>query len=121
MVWFVSELLWNVSIFFRDEPEKIIGTMRNFRMFREKSGVLFGKQANCRGMIESNGREFWADAATELEDDAGCDLFRKLNEVFSGQGEYERMNKLVSQTRTINRNRQSHQITEILVELKMFF
>ncbi len=40
---------------------------------------------------------------------------------YAGQGESERMNKSVKATRTIKRNRQTHEVTAAYVELKNWF
>ena len=51
----------------------------------------------------------------------GAELFRKFVNGYAGQGESERMNKSVKATRSIKRNRQSHQVTAAYVELKKWF
>ena len=51
----------------------------------------------------------------------GSELFRKLVNGYAGQGESERMNKMVKNFRTTNRNRQSHAVTNSYMELDMIY
>ena len=51
----------------------------------------------------------------------GCEVFRKLVNGYSGQGESERMNKQVKKFRTTTRNRQSHLVTSAYMELDSIY
>lgn len=58
---------------------------------------------------------------SELECQFVCGFFRKLCNCFAGQGESERLNKLVKRFRTNVRNRQSHAMTQAWLELESYF
>jgi len=67
---------------------------------------------------DPNPNKFWA-AATQAVGSIGTEVARFLVNAFAGQGASERMNKKVKLFRTVNRNRQSHKVTEAYVEISM--
>ena len=61
--------------------------------------------------------DFFKVACAVSDDLVGLELFRKLANGYSGQGESERMNKQVKKFRTTTRNKQTHAVTSAYMEL----
>ena len=78
---------------------------------------MFSQQKFIFSASNSSTDDFWKVASNVSEDDTGIDLFRKLVNGYSGQGESERMNKQVKKFRTTNRNRQTYATTSAYMEL----
>ena len=62
---------------------------------------------------------FWKVSTLVVSE--GSELFRKLVNGYAGQGESERMNKMVKKFRTTLRNRQTHAVTSSYMELDMIY
>jgi hypothetical protein len=99
--------------------EKQIQALKNYQDFRSKSGALFGTPKVIYAAKNRSADDFWA--ITSAVDPTGCELFRKLVNGYSGQGESERMNKQVKKFRTTSRNRQTHAVTSAYMELDLTY
>ena len=97
-------------------PRDQVAAIVQYENFRSKSGI-FSQLKFTFSASNSSPNDFWKVASNVSEDDTGIDLFRKLVNGYSGQGESERMNKQVKKFRTTNRNRQTHSITSAYMEL----
>ena len=97
-------------------PRDQVAAIVQYENFRSKSGI-FAQQKFQFSASNSSPDDYWKVASNVSEDDTGIDLFRKLVNGYSGQGESERTNKQVKKFRTTNRNRQTHVITSAYMEL----
>ena len=66
----------------------------------------------------SNPDDFYIIACSLSDEVVGLELYRRLINGYSGQGESERMNKQVKKHRTTFRNQQHHASTSALMELE---
>lgn len=96
--------------------EEQIQAISTYNNFRNKSGDIFGLPRTFMAATSFPPDTFWS-VASNMENSIGCDLFRKLVNGYSGQGESERMNKQVKKFRTTNRNRRTQIITSSYMEL----
>ena len=87
-----------------------------YNSFRSRSGNIFGLPRTTLAAANFTADVFWS-VASSMADSTGCELFRKLVNGYSGQGESERMNKQVKKFRTTTRNRQTQAITASYMEL----
>ena len=62
---------------------------------------------------------FWK--VSKLAFTEGSELFKKLVNGYAGQGESERMNKMVKKFRSTERNRQTHIVTSSYMELDIIY
>ena len=105
-----SQALNNIIMrYYKDDISKQNEAFKIYSDFREKSGVHFGGRNLDHIARTGTADDFWA--WTSLADKTGTELFRKLVNGYSGQGESEQMNKQVKKHRTTVRNRQSHIVT----------
>ena len=84
-----------------------IQALKNYQDFRSQSGTLIGTRKLIYAAKNRIVDDFWSISCAF--DPIGCELFRKLVNGYSGQGESERMNKQVKKFRTTTRNRQTHE------------
>ena len=90
-----------------------------FQNLRTKTDI-FGSERVIRYMrseVKPPPDAFYSMMSALTDDLVGVELFRKLVNGYSGQGESERMNKQVKKFRTTTRNRQSHAVTSAYMEL----
>lgn len=102
-----------------EDVDKQIEALKNFQNFRSKSGELFGSPRLIHAGRNNTADDFWSLAV--MVEPVGCEVFRKLVNGYSGQGESERMNKQVKKFRTTTRNRQSHLVTSAYMELDSIY
>ena len=79
---------------------------------------MFASAKFKHAALDSSPDDFYKVACSVSDDLVGLELFRKLINGYSGQGESERMNKQVKKHRTTIRNPQQHDCTAALMELE---
>ena len=84
---------------------------------RSKTG-LFADPRMKLSADTSTPDDFYIIACSLSDEVVGLELYRKLINGYSGQGESERMNKQVKKHRTTVRNQQHHAATSALMELE---
>ena len=102
-----------------DESGNQACALHEYNLFRRREGPYFGAKVAIRTLRQFGPDAFWESAA--VFHPIGSELFRKLTNGFAGQGESERLNKAVGRVRSINRNRQHHEVTCAWVELGNFY
>jgi len=106
--------------FYKCDDEGETRARKVYSEYIHKQGLFFGNKDRVQAAI--NNGKFWEVAQTYYDSkDGDCELFRKLYYGYCGQGESERLNKEVKYIRSINRNRQSHAITQAYLELKSLY
>ena len=106
-----------IKRYFYDETEQ---TRKQYELiyqqFREKTGYF----NTLKDVTFDSSDNFWSIAFLHL-DSPVCVFFRKLINGFCGQGESERLNKLVKSVRTKVRNRQAHKTTQAFLKLSSYY
>ena len=103
-----------IDRYYDGDVRKQVEALKVYQDFRTKFGYFGTEKAKYVALNDSSDN-FWKLAA-HLQPE-GSELFRKLCNGYSGQGESERMNKQVKKFRTTVRNRQTHQVTSAYMEL----
>ena len=99
--------------------DKQFQTLKNNQDFRSESGTLLGTLKLIYAAKNRIADGFWH--IFYAVDPIGYELFKKLVNGYSGQGESERMKKQVKKFRTTTRNRQSHAVTSAYMESDLIF
>ena len=112
-------LLAIIDRYYLGDIEKQVEALKVYQDFRDRSGQHFGNERMKYMAVNDSADKFWK--VSTLFATEGSELFRKLVNGYAGQGESERMNKMVKKFRTTNRNRQSHAVTSSYMELDMIY
>lgn len=103
-----------IDRYYDGDVRKQVEALKVYQDFRTKFGYFGTEKAKYIALNDSSD-SFWKLAA-HLQSERS-ELFQKLCNGYSEQGESERMNKQVKKFRTTVRNRQTHQVISAKMEL----
>lgn len=108
-----------IDRYYRGDIVKQIEALKVYQDFREKTGTHFGSERMKYMAQKDSADNFWK--VSKLAFTEGSELFKKLVNGYAGQGESERMNKMVKKFRSTERNRQTHIVTSSYMELDIIY
>jgi hypothetical protein len=100
------------------EIPKQIQALKLYQDFRGRAGFFGSARMKTMATTES-ANDFWK--LSTLFATEGSELFRKLVDGYAGQGESERKNKMVKNSRPTDRNRESHIVTSSYMEFYILY
>jgi hypothetical protein len=104
--------------YYQGDAGQIAEAISRILKFREHRGEWFSSAVALNLARRPNADDFWA-AAVNAEGKLGFEVCRFLVNAYAGQGAAERMNKRIKYVRSVEQNRQTHQVTEAYVEIGM--
>ena len=108
-----------IDRYYAGDIVKQIEALKVYQDIRGKTGLHFGSERMKYMAANDSADNFWKVSTLVVSE--GSELFRNLVNGNAGQGEYERMNKMVKKFRTTLRNRQTHVVTSSYMELDMIY